>query len=145
MAKKVITQTTSIDSNGSEPDDKALTLQQLLDAEKDVEVDDNLIPILEALDDELPPDFTVESVAAELLDQLSSYHRTKLLWRGARSSGDRSNADALYQQFARNRLTAALIQHEYPDAMKVAREIAKHRVVEVREQRAKLLRSEEEI
>ena len=87
----------------------------------------------------LPNEFQVDSMAAELVDHLANYHKAVAGRKAARSQGDHQRAEQLSKLAAYSRLAAAYIQEQFPGVKALADEIARARVVQVRNQRKTLL------
>ena len=91
----------------------------------------------------LPAEFEMDSMAAEMVEHLSSYHRTRVALKAARAQGDSQRAEQLFKAMAFSRLAAALMQSEYPGIKAVADNIARARVKQVQGQRQALLDADE--
>ena len=101
----------------------------------------NLDPtILDTVDLSLPSEFLAESLAEELLEHLSNYHKAKAANQAARHSGDNQKAEQMYRLVAYSRLAVAIIQHENPGVKAIADAIARFRAKRVQEQRTAVLR-----
>ena len=99
--------------------------------------------MLERADLSLPPEFALDSMAAEMVEHLSAYHRPRVALKAARAQGDGQRADQLFKTMAFSRLAAALMQNEYPGIKAVADLIARARVKQVQAQRQALLDANE--
>jgi hypothetical protein len=110
------------------------------DADKIAELIDkegNLI-----VDLELPEEYQLEIMASELLNQLTLFHTFDAQWRSARGQGDSGQATKLFTQRNHHRLTAAIIQRDYPGAKPLADELAKTKTKVAKRQRKNVLSEE---
>lgn len=89
------------------------------------------------LDDALPPEYELDLMATLLLDHISSYRQNRQAWRAARTSGDHRRSKELFEAMNFNRLTAAIIQYDFPKAKALADTIAEAKVKQVQENRRK--------
>jgi hypothetical protein len=111
-------------------------LESLTEEEKDALV---FAEALETVDLDLPHDYEIEILAADLLDNISAYRKSEIARRAARQQGDHPTAEKLSKQAATCRSAAALIQHEYPDTKALYKELANIRVLQFRKNRSSFL------
>jgi hypothetical protein len=124
---------TLIDALGTEEEvgDEADKIAELIDS------DGNLI-----VDLELPEEYQLEIMASELLNQLTLFHTFDAQWRSARGQGDSGQASKLFTQRNHHRLTAAIIQRDYPGAKALSDELAKTKSKVAKRQRKNVLSEE---
>lgn len=125
------------------PEDKPKTIADILKTEDLSELGPELDPhILDTVQLDMPPEFQLESMAAELVEHLSAYHRTRAALKAARAQGDGQKAEQLFKAMSYSRLVAAYLQSEFPGIKPLADEIAKAKAIQVKQQRTAFLDSE---
>lgn len=125
--------------------EKAKTIAELLKAEDADEHETELDPaILEKADLGLPDSFQLESMAAELVEHLSAYHRNKAALKAARAQGDGQRAEQLFRAMSYSRLVAAYLQSQFPGIKPLADEIAQAKAIQTKQARAALLGAEKD-
>ena len=124
---------------------KVKSISDILKEEDTAEVGDELDPkILETANLDMPESFQVESMAAELVEHLSAYHRTKAALKAARAQGDGQKAEQLFKAMSYSRLVAAYLQSEFPGIKSIADEIAQARAIQIKQQRSAMLGAEKD-
>ena len=125
--------------------EKAKIIADLLKAEDLSESDGELDPtILDTAGLELPDSYQLESMAAELVEHLSAYHRNKAALKAARAQGDGVNAEKLFRGMSYSRLVAAYLQSQFPGIKPLADEIAQAKAIQIKQSRAALLGAEKD-
>lgn len=92
----------------------------------------------------LPPEFMLDSLAAELVEHLANYHKAKAALRAARAQGDSQRITAMASLMNYSRLAAAAIQGEHPGVKAIADEIAEARALQARRQRKAMLEQDKD-
>ena len=107
-------------------EDRPKTMKEILDAENKLqnEIDDVPIAALEDVDLGLPDEFLLDIMADELLSVISTYHRADSGWRSAKNIGDVPRQKNMWDLRNYAKVTAALIQHRYPDAKALSDSLA---------------------
>ena len=114
--------------------------------EEDVKIDpdDVSIEALDGVDLFLPTDFEDEIFAAEVLENISTYHKSEAARRAARHAGKHELVAQLEAQALVSRTAAALIQHEHPNTRELYKELAQARTIQIRKARAAFLEGDKE-
>ena len=93
--------------------------------------------------DDLPADYVIESMAAELLEHKASFQKADVAWRSAKHT-DHQREQQMWQLRNYSRLCAAIIMDKWPQAAALANEIARVRVIQARQARRAMLEQEDE-
>lgn len=122
-AKKLTSLRDMLGKDDSDTDDDKLAAE-LLNAEGKLIVDTTL-----------PSGYQEEIMAQELLQHLANYARFTQAWRAARNGNDQARARQMFDQMKYSQLTAAIIERAYPNAKKLADELAEIQVRQIRKNR----------
>lgn len=99
---------------------------------------------LDKADLTLPPEFQLDSMAAEMVEHLANYHKANAGRKAARAQGDGARAEQLFKLMSYSKLAAAYIQQLFPGIKKVANEIALSRAIQAKRARQLLLSEQED-
>ena len=80
------------------------------------------------LDESLPSEYENEIMAQQVLDVLSALAQANQAYRAARNLSDNTKKKQLFEQINSLKVTAAIIQYEFPEAKKIADRIARLKV-----------------
>ncbi len=93
--------------------------------------------------DDLPAEYVIESMAAELLEHKASFQKADVAWRAAKHT-DHQREQQMWSLRNYSRLCAAIIMDKWPKAVTLANEIAQVRVIQARQARRTMLEQEDE-
>ena len=119
------------------------TIEAFLDAEKGDGIGLNPSILDRFKIDDLPSDYVIESMAAELLEHKASFQKADVAWRSAKHT-DHQREQQMWQLRNYSRLCAAIIMDKWPKAAALANEIAQVRVIQARQARQAMLEQEDE-
>ena len=111
-----------------------------IDSLEDLEIEvDVPIEALEAVDLELPQEYSDEVFAQEVLDNVVGYHKSEAARKAARHQGEHDQAEQLNKQSQICKAAAALIQHEHPATKVIYKQLASIRAAQVKASRKTLM------
>jgi len=99
---------------------------------------------LGAFDGALPAEFEGDIMGQELLAHLDQYARLTVALKAARHTRDHKEAEQFKGLVAYHRLAASIIQASYPEAKRMASELAQAKAIMARRERAKLLATQDD-
>ena len=117
------------------------SVDDLLPQDEDDQDDSEILAALTSddgklkVDLDLPFEYQEEVMASQLLEQLTSYQQARQTWRAARNQSDRKRQQDAFGAMKNFQLTAALIQHDFPQAKRIADEIATFRAKSLKDAR----------